>query len=66
MHTKTKTQAQTRTKKPFQWGISSSTISFMQLGELEAARDGSTSDCSKISPLPLPRRQEPGRGAGRK
>lgn len=66
MHTKPKTQAQTQVRKSFQWGISSSAISFMQTNALEAARDGSTTDCSKISPLPLPRPREPERGEGPK
>lgn len=54
MQTKAKTKIQTTTRKPFQWGISSTSISFMKTNELEAARDGSTGDCSKVSPLPEP------------
>ena len=57
MQTKPKTKVQTQTKKPFQWGISSTAIAFMQTSEVEAARDGSASDCSKISPLPVPKRK---------
>ena len=56
MHTKPKTQAQRRTKKSFQWDISSRTISFMQPSEVEHARDGSYNDCGAISPIPIPRR----------
>jgi hypothetical protein len=52
---KPKTQATTQTRKAFQWGISSTKVSFMQPGEVEAARDGT--DCSKISPLPQPGRK---------
>lgn len=55
MQTKPKTKAPT--KKPFQWGISSTSISFMQKDKLEAARDGSANDCSGISPLPQPKRK---------
>ena len=58
MHVKppTKAQAQTQAKKSFQWGISSSTIDFMQKDEIKAARDGcGGNDCSAISTLPVPR-----------
>ena len=61
MHTKPKTRALTQTKKAFQWEISSTAVRFMQAGELEAARDGSTNDCSAISPLPLPKDGRPPR-----
>lgn len=62
---RSKLKAKTQTKKPFQWGISSTTISFMHTSELEAARDGSANDCSKVSPLPQPKRKD-GRTLGRK
>lgn len=56
MQSKLKAETKTVTKKPFTWGISSATISFMQTNELQAARDGSGgSDCSKVSPLPQPK-----------
>ncbi|GAB2584728.1 hypothetical protein GCM10027034_16340 [Ramlibacter solisilvae] len=50
-------KSKTQTRKPFQWGISSTTINFMKPSELEAVRDGSANDCSKVSPLPQPKRK---------
>ncbi len=45
-------------KKSFSWGISSASISFMQSNELQAARDGSSSDCgSGVSPVQQPKRK---------
>lgn len=65
MQSKPRTQA--RSRKPFQWNIASTTISFMQASELEAARDGSSSDCSQVSPLPpSTRRRTPVRSTGGK
>lgn len=54
MQTKLKTQAQTQTRKTFEWGVSSTTIDFMRATELARVRDGSANDCgcSEISPLP--------------
>ena len=63
MQTRPKTKVQT--KKSFTWGISSTSISFLRTNEIEAARDGSANDCSKISPLPQPRRK-PGKPADAK
>lgn len=65
MHTRTNTQAQSQTKKPFHWGISTQAITFMQTDVVKAARDG-TQDCSKISPMPMPtpKRAVPGRDKG--
>lgn len=57
MQTKPKTKAQT--KKSFQWGVSSTAIDFMRVSDLQAARDGSSNDCSAISPLPQPKRKAP-------
>jgi hypothetical protein len=65
MHSKPKTQAQTQTRKQFQWGISSTAIRFMQTDAVEAAREG-CNDCSKISPLPKPKRKDAAPGEGRK
>lgn len=59
MDTRANTLAQSQTKKPFQWGISTQTITFMQSDVVKAAREGS-SDCSKISPMPIPKRAVPG------
>lgn len=57
MQNKTKTQPQ----KPFVWGVSSESINFMHLSELQAARDGSTGgDCgcgSNVSPLNEPKQK---------
>ena len=53
---KTKPQTQDRTKRAFQWGISSKDVRLLQGSEAAAARDGSTGDCSAVSPLPRPRR----------
>jgi hypothetical protein len=66
MHTKAKTKALSQTQKPFRWGITSTEISFLKTSEVEAARDGSASDCSKISPLPLPKRKACDRGEGQR
>ena len=53
----TKPETQDKTKRTFQWGISSSDVRFLQSNELQAARDGSNcSDCSAVSPLPRPKR----------
>ena len=52
-----KPKTKTQTKKTFEWNISSATISFIRTNELEAARDGSANDCSKVSPLPQPKRK---------
>lgn len=60
-----KPKSKTNTKKPFQWGISSTTIDFMRTSELEAARDGSSSDCSKVSSLPAPKRKATRRTASK-
>lgn len=61
MQSTPKTRSSTQAKKAFQWNISSTDIRFMQAGEREAARDGSSSDCSAISPLPLPKERRPPR-----
>jgi hypothetical protein len=54
---KTKPQTQDKTKRAFQWGISSTDVRFLQNRDVEAARDGSNcGDCSKVSPLPRPKR----------
>lgn len=54
MQTRRKTHS--KTKRAFEWGISSATIDFIPADALRAARDGSSGDCSKITPLekPLP------------
>jgi hypothetical protein len=65
MQSKPKIRTEAQTRKPFQWGISSTSIRFMQANEVEAAREGTT-DCSKISPLPSPRRKTLERGEGQK
>lgn len=62
---KTKPPTQDQTKRSFKWGISSRDVSFLQSSQVEAARDGSNcGDCSKVSPLPRPKRDaidgEPG------
>lgn len=54
---KTKPGTQDQTKRPFQWGISSTDVRLLQSGEMEAAREGcNCSDCSAVSPLPRPKR----------
>ena len=52
---RTKPKSQNANKKSFQWGISTASIEFMRTNALEAARDGSATDCSFISSLPLPK-----------
>lgn len=61
MQPKLKTQAQSQTRKTFEWGMSSTTIDFMRTTELARVRDGSANDCgcSPISPLPQPRQKRP-------
>ncbi len=52
------TKPKTQSKKSFSWGISSTSIDFMQINELQAARDGSSSDCgSNVSPVQQPKRK---------
>lgn len=66
MQPKPKTQAQSHTKKTFDWGLSSTSIDFMRAEELAKVRDGSANDCGcgggPISPLPIPRQKRPNRG----
>lgn len=54
------------TKRAFTWGIQSTEISFMRLGEGDAI-EGSPggSDCSKIAKFDKPRKQNPARAPGR-
>lgn len=52
---KNKSKAQAQTQKTFSWGISSTSISFTQASDKEAARDGSANDCGcVVSPTPQP------------
>jgi hypothetical protein len=56
----------TQPKKTFNWGISSTSIDFMQTSQLQAARDGSASDCgSGVSPVPQPPRKPQTRATGK-
>jgi hypothetical protein len=54
-----KAKAKLALKKSFNWDISSASISFMQTNELQAARDGSSSDGSNVSPLHQAKRKPP-------
>lgn len=57
---KSKSKAQAQTQKTFSWGISSTSISFMQTSDKEAARDGSANDCGCVgSPLPQSAAKKP-------
>lgn len=48
----TKPKLDPKPKKTFSWGVTSTNIGFMQVSELQAARDGSASDCgSNVQPL---------------
>lgn len=42
-----------KSKKTFSWGITSTNIGFMKVSKLQAARDGSASDCFGSNVLPL-------------
>lgn len=63
MQSKLKTQAQSQTRKTFEWGVSSTTIDFMRAAELARVRDGSANDCGcgseALSPQPQPLQKQP-------
>lgn len=54
------------TMRSFIWGIQSTDISFMRLGEAEVAMEGSPggSDCSKIARFDKPRKKNPAPASG--
>jgi len=63
MESKIRTKAQP--KKSFNWGISSTSISFMHTKGLETARDGSACDCANLSPQEQPKQKPPRRVPGK-